>query len=124
MNYLKKLSLVAASLAMLLLAGCGDSRGDSPENVAQKYMDALAAGDLDAMNKVSTAQTAKLNGFLVAAVSNDPKKDEKLAKIKDGIKFTKTEIDGDNAKVYAEDDKNPMTLKKVDGEWKVDVKKN
>lgn len=120
MKFVKSLSLIAASFAMLLLTGCGES----PEDVARKYMTALIEGDLDTMNKVSTAQTTQLNGFFIAAMENDPKKEEKKAKMKAGLKFDKTEIDGEYAKVYIEGNDNPMTLKKVDGEWKVDVKKN
>ena len=119
MKFVKSLALIATSFAMLLLSGCGES----PEDVAQKYMTALSEGDLDAMNKVSTAQTARLNGFYIAIIEKDPEKEEKKAKMKD-LKFDKTEIDGEYAKVYIEGDDDPVTLKKVDGEWKVDFKKN
>lgn len=110
----------------LLLAGCGDS----PKDVAKKYMQALEKGDVTEANKYSTERTQALNGLIVPML-NQAKKEagdkdtknefkESLEKIDDA----RTEIDGDNAKLYlSDDDKEPITLKKVDGDWKVDVEK-
>ncbi len=119
-KHIKKFSAIIASLSVLFVAGCGDS----PEDVAQKYIDALVKGDLAAMNEVSTAKTAQLNGFLIAAMENDPKKEQKKKELEAELSnISKVEINGDSADVYFGDGK-PITLKKVDGEWKVDVKKN
>ena len=58
------------------------------------------------------------------AMENDPKKEQKKKELEAELSnISKVEINGDSADVYFGDGK-PITLKKVDGEWKVDVKKN
>ena len=106
----------------LMLVGCSDS----PKTVAKKWMQAIEKGDVAEANKYSTERTHVLNGFVASMVNEakgkDTKKDfkEGLEKLDDA----RVEIDGDRAKIYtSDDDDNPMTLKKVDGDWKVDVEK-
>ena len=119
---MKKLSLLLMSLiAMVIFAGCGDS----PKDVAIKWGNAIADGDVKTANKYSTEQTQSLNVLIAAGLSAD--KDSKdVQEFKDNIKKLKSakeEINGDTAKVIVEGDSDGIPLKKVDGQWKVDVQK-
>ena len=108
----------------LLLVGCGNS----PKDAAKKWMQASEKGDLTEANKYSTEKTHLLNGMIVSMMDKAGKEGKKSDKdFKEGLKKideARVEIDGDVAKIYSsDDDSNPMTLKKVDGDWKVDVQK-
>ena len=108
----------------LLLVGCGNS----PKDAAKKWMQAIEKGDLTEANKYSTEKTHLLNGMSVSMMDKAGKEGKKSDKdFKEGLKKideARVEIDGDVAKIYSsDDDSNPMTLKKVDGDWKVDVQK-
>lgn len=115
-KYTKGFCAVVASLSMLLVAGCGDS----PESVAEEYMDALLSGNLAAANAVSTENTQKINGFAIAMVQEQKKKGKDVPA---NPEIDKVEVDGDRAKVTFKGSEGPLELTKVDGEWKVDVKK-
>ena len=56
-------------------------------------------------------------------LKEDDEKAKEMRRNMEKTKFVQEEIDGDNAKVWQEGQKEPVTLKKVDGDWKVDVKK-
>ena len=108
----------------LLLVACGNS----PKDAAKKWMQAIEKGDLTEANKYSTEKTHLLNGMIVSMMDKAGKEGKKSDKdFKEGLKKideARVEIDGDVAKIYSsDDDSNPMTLKKVDGDWKVDVQK-
>ena len=121
---MKKLSSLVFMLFVfgLLLVGCSDS----PKTVAKKWMQAIENGDVTEANKYSTERTHMLNGFAVSMMK-DEDKDKDNGKFKeelDKLDNARVEIDGDNAKIYtSDDDDKPMTLKKVNGDWKVDVEK-
>ena len=115
----KILFLMLAVCGLLLFAGCSDS----PKDVAKKYAIALADGDLAKANEYSTERTHKLNALIISMMSDSENK-EKVKKDLDKIDDCREEIDGDTAKLYAdESDEDPIILKKVDGDWKVDATK-
>ena len=115
---MKRILTVAFALAAaLILTGCSDS----PTDVAKKWHSALRDGDVNTANKYSTARVAALNGFVVAALK-DTKSEEKIKEF-NATEFEGEEIKGDTAKVFVKGDKKPITLVKVDGDWKVDVEK-
>jgi len=111
----------------LLLMGCSDS----PQKVAKNWLQAIANGDVSEANKYSTENTHALNSLFVTMLkkAEDNDKDQfkdKDEKIKEGLKKfddARVEIDGDTARIYNDDEDKPMILKKVDGDWKVDVQK-
>ena len=117
----KFLTLTVAIAGLLVLAGCSDS----PKEVTKKWHKAILAGDLNAANKLSTSQTAVLNAIIVemAKDKNNDTVKKNLEKNLKNINSAKEKITGDTAEVSIEGDNKPMQLKKVDGEWKVDVKK-
>ena len=118
MKRLFSLMLMFVVFGMLLM-GCSNS----PKTAAKKWMQAIENGNLEDANKYSTARTHTLNGLIVSMGAGSG--DEDIEKTLKAIDDARVEIDGDSAKIYtSDDDKKPITLKKVDGDWKVDVEKN
>lgn len=111
---------LVASLGLLLASGCGGNPS-SPEDVAASYADALLNGDLKKANKLSTARTESANAFLITMISQQ--KEQNPDEVKAVGKVKETVVDGDKATVYFEDGTSSVTLVKVDGDWKVDMKK-
>jgi len=125
MKNIKKLFVLLSFT--LVLFSCGG--GNSPESVAQDFMEALAKQDFAKAKELGTDKT---KGFismiegLMQMMPEEQKKNNDTFKGIDGIKWGETKIDGDTAVVYydnGEGKKDKVTLKKVDGNWKVDMKK-
>ena len=112
---------IAAAFCTLFVAGCSDS----PTEVTEKWHKALLDGDVNKANEYSTSNVHFLNAMIVGMLkeNEDKEKAEEMRRNMENTKFIKEEIDGDNAKVWQEGEKSPVTLKKIDGDWKVDVKK-
>lgn len=108
------------SLLCLGLAACGDA----PEDVAEDFVLSLAKADFDRAMELSTAETAVLLGMFKGAAGKKPEgaRDKDVA-----FKALGTRIDGDTAVVTFVDENNgkedTLSLKKVDGDWKVAMKK-
>lgn len=130
MKFVKILTLtIAAAFAVFFSTACKDSPGD----VVCKWSSAIADGDLETANECSTAKTQMLNGFIIAMLQEAKEENkEDFEKKMDAMKnaeVIREEIDGDTAKVWikkpeGEESDEPITLVKVDGDWKVDVKKD
>ena len=115
----KFLMMLVAFAGLFILSGCKDS----PKEVVQKWSQALIDGNLDEANKYSTAKVQVLNPIIIAGMKEDAKDKAEFEKnIKELDNATET-IKGDTAEVKVKGDDDPITLKKVDGEWKVDVEK-
>ena len=128
MKMLKLMTMTVCTCAMFIIAGCG---GSSPDAVALDFMKTLQAGKADEayLKANCTEDTAKLFGVVMAMGKDELKKEL------DGVTFSvkETKIDGDSAVVtlVAEGKKDKkgakedskLTLKKVDGKWKINVKK-
>ncbi len=121
MKLVKIIAMVACACTMFGLTGCGGS----PDAVALDLLETLKAGKADEayLKDHCTEDTAKL--FLLV-------KDEIAKKAKeedDNYTVVDTKIDGDKATVTIQTeskkgkDKDEITLKKVDGKWKVDIDK-
>ena len=127
----KAFSLVFMFFAFaLLVIGCSNP----PETVAKKWGQAIIEGDLKEANKYSTEKTSAANAFYISWLSASKQEAEemndytKYLKVKEELEFkdARVEIDGDVAKIYSKDEKGEhsnMKLKKVNGDWKVDIKK-
>lgn len=113
----KFLLMLLAACGMFFLTGCSDS----PEDVAANWMEAIADGDLETANEYSTANTAMMNAMLVDMVKKDSKKAENISETLDKLDDATVEIDGDTATVKF--DGGSISLRKVDGDWKVDYSK-
>ena len=122
----KAFSLMFMFLAFaLLMVGCSDS----PKTVAKKDVQALSNGDVEEANKYSTSRTHALNGFAASMINlgdnlgEDTSKSSDLKEGLEEIENARVEIDGDVAKIYSKEGKDPMSLKKANGDWKVDIEK-
>lgn len=128
----KAFSLVFMFFAFaLLVIGCSNP----PETVAKKWGQAIIEGNLKEANKYSTEKTSAANAFYISWLSASKQEAEekndytKYLKVKEELEFkdARVEIDGDVAKIYSKDEKgrpySNMKLKKVNGDWKVDIKK-
>lgn len=108
-------SLVLTLTFALLLSGCGSS---GPSATAEKFFAALADKNIDEAKAYVMPAQRDMLGFFALAPSDE------LAKLK-GVKAVREEIDGDRAKVYlvhpTEEGEESIDLRKVDGEWLVDM---
>ena len=116
----KAFSLVFMFFAFaLLVIGCSDP----PETVAKKWGKAIIEGDLKEANKYSTEKTSAANAFYISRLKAEEKNDyTEYLKVKEELecKDTRVEIDGDVAIIYGKS-YSIMQLKKVNGDWKVDM---
>ena len=121
MNKLIKVAMIVAGVgAMLCFTGCGEK---APDVVALDVLKTLQAGKAtpEYLSKNCTAQTAQLFNMFGAMTTEALK----------GATFTvvDTKVNGDKAVVTIKQDggEKPGTedcdLVKVDGKWKLDVKK-
>ncbi len=119
------LGIAAFSLIMFSCSG-----GSSPKAVAQDFMEALAKQDFKTAKELGTNRTKGFISMLEGMMQMMPEKEKKENKsfndLKD-IKWGETKIDNDKAVVYygnGEGQQEKVNLKKVDGKWKVDMKKD
>ena len=104
----------------LFMVACS---GNSPKSVASDFLTALNKGDIDEAKKYCDASTADLLDLVGRLAKNKIKEEAKGGK----FTITKVEEDGDAAKVYytmdQEEKEKSLDLKKIDGKWKVTIKK-
>ncbi len=116
--------VLSVMAGLFILTGCSES----PQDVAGKWGEAILKGDLKTANHYSTEKTRTINAFVISLLDGDSEKvNSAREKFEEGVKKVETAkvvIEGDVAKIYTEgDESKPMTLKQVDGEWKVDAQK-
>lgn len=126
---MKKLSGIGIVLLFaLFFSACGGS-SDNPQDVAKDFLNALNDKDYSKAKDLGTENTAMMIGMIESMAKMAPdslKNDEDKADM-DAIEWGDTKIDGDNATCfYSTPDKKDqkLDLKKVDGKWKVDMKKD
>jgi len=124
---MKKLLSIGMIVLVAFTFSCGGGSSSDPKAVAEDFLKALAEQDYAAAKELGTEQTGKLISMIEGMASMIPADQAKEDKedIK-SLKMGDIEIDGDNAVVYYGTDKKngeKIDLKKVDGDWKVDMKK-
>ena len=125
---MKKLTGIGIVLLFtFFFAACGGS-SDNPQDVAKDFLKALADKNYDKAKDLGTDNTAMMIGMIesMAKMAPDSLQEEDNADM-DAIEWGDTKIDGDNATCfYSSPDKKDqkLDLKKIDGEWKVDMKKD
>ena len=109
--------IILAFSCMMIFNGCSEK---TPKETVINWATAVAEGNLDTADKLSTSNVHLYNKLLIAGIK-DKSYDtpDKMGEILEKIEPAREEINGDTAKVYI-DEKNPIQLKKVDGKWKVD----
>jgi len=118
---MKRLSVVLAALSVLFVcAGCSET----PREVAVKWAQAIAAGDVKSADEYSTGKTYPVNAVLCALMSSKQPEAVALAEqFRAGIaNYASAEvaIDGDVATLTVAGEKTRLILRRVDGAWKVD----
>ncbi len=125
---MKKLTGIGIVLLFtFFFAACGGS-SDNPQDVAKDFLKALAAKNYDKAKDLGTDNTAMMIGMIesMAKMAPDSLQEDESADM-DALEWGDTKIDGDNATCfYSSPDKKDqkIELKKVDGKWKVDMKKD
>lgn len=125
---MKKLTGIGIVLVFaLFFSACGGS-SDNPQDVAKDFLKALADKNYDKAKDLGTENTSMMIGMIESMAKMAPdslQKDEDADM--DAIEWGDTKIDGDSATCfYSTPDKKDqkLDLKKVDGKWKVDMKKD
>ncbi len=124
---MKKLLSIGMIVLVAFTFSCGGGSSSDPKAVAEDFLKALAEQDYAAAKELGTESTVALISMIEGMASMIPE-DQKNADKEDikSLKMGDVEIDGDNAVVYYGTDKKSgekIDLKKVDGEWKVNMKK-
>jgi len=123
---MKKLLSIGMIVLIAFTFSCGGNSGD-PKAVAEDFLKAVAEQDYETAKELGTVQTGQLLSMIESMSAMIPQEEQEASKedIK-SLKMGDVEIDGDNAVVYFTTDKkegDKIDLKKVDGDWKVDMKK-
>ncbi|MCD4793044.1 MAG: DUF4878 domain-containing protein [Bacteroidales bacterium] len=119
----KLMSIGFVLLFSFFMVSCGGS-SDNPQDVAKNFMEALTDQDYDKAKDLGTENTIMMIGMIESMASMAPEGEE--AEDMGEITWGETEIDGDKATCfYSTPDKadQQVDLLKVDGDWKVDMKK-
>lgn len=114
---MKRIPIVVASLiALLLLAGCGQS----PKKTTQLFAENLAKGNISEAKKYTTDQGAKILDMASSMGAIKEKPNFKFVFVEQWVEDNEATVDfrdGKNGKLESVD------LMKIDGKWKVDVDK-
>jgi hypothetical protein len=129
-------SLTVVVLCVVLIGGCNKNDLSTPKSAAKSFATALEAGDAEAAKAASTGDPKMVEGMAKAAASMKRLRDAAVAKYGDAgksiagddnfsdmaknIDAATEQITGDNATLTMKTG-DPLTLKKIGGEWKVDV---
>ncbi|HLU51259.1 MAG TPA: hypothetical protein VKZ42_03780 [Flavobacteriaceae bacterium] len=108
-------------LGVLFIAvSCGKS--NSPEAVAEKFLNHMANAEFAEAKKLCDSDTAALVGMMEGMGGETEMEGEK-----EKIEILSSTVDGDNAVVKytssLEEGEKSLDLKKIDGEWKVSFDK-
>jgi len=118
-NYLK---LMSAVTGLLVFHSC--STGNSPEDVAGKFLQAVYEQDYESAREYSTPETSRLID-LMETLSKVAEKSEIIKK--GGFTILETKTKGSNATVSFREDGSEevqqLQLKRVDGRWLVHITK-
>lgn len=113
---MKKLFFIAA--AGLIIAAVGCKGGGTPKEVTERFFKAMNKKDFDAAKDEATKESAQMLDLMKTFAAADTSK----AKAKD-FTVENEKIDGDKATVDVKETESGktqnVTLKKVDGKWKV-----
>ncbi len=130
MKNLFKISLLLVVSSFIF--ACGGTAND-PKAVAKDFMEALAEQDYSKAKDLGTETTKQTIGLIESMVQmakqmGQDADNSEMTKEFEGLEnaeWSDAEIDGDNAivKYKVGDKEEKVDLKKVDGKWKVDMKK-
>jgi len=116
--------LLFAIITVSLVICIVNCSGSSPSKVVRAFFAAAEKGDVKAMQDLSTAETASLIGMFSSKIVESLKEGEPADS---KITGTSEKITGDTAEVtvtFASGKTEDITLKKVDGKWKIHADMN
>lgn len=120
---MKKTIFLVITVFALLFAGCKSGGGGDPKLVLNKFIDAMAAKNLDEARKYITRDSEGMMGMLEMAMNNMPADAMEHSFKKENMDLGEAVIDGDNARVPVKEKTSgeviDFMLKKESGEWKV-----
>jgi len=118
----KLMSIGFVLLFSFFMVSCGGS-SDNPQDVAKAFMEALADQDYDKAKDLGTENTVMMIGMIEGMAGMAEGEEAEAGELTWGD----TEIDGDSAVCYYSEEgkegQQQVDLIKVDGDWKVDMKK-
>lgn len=112
--------MMVVAVTVLVLA-CGVA--NSPKDVAIQFTKYLTSGEYTKAAELGTADTKQMIKFMASMVDEDTvKKNSRALK----ITHVSTEVDGDTAVVVlsAGQEVKPISLRKVEGKWLVELEKD
>ena len=119
----KLMSIGFVLLFSFFMVSCGGGGSENPQDVAKSFMKALEDKDYDKAKDLGTENTVMMIGMIESMAGLATDTDKEPAQLTWG----ETEVDGDKATCfYTSSDKEgnqQVDLVKVDGDWKVDMKK-
>jgi hypothetical protein len=104
-------------VCFLIFAGCGIA--DTPSSAARKFYTALQKNDTKLLGQVATPETVQTMAMFGEKVQG-------MMQAYGKITSTTEQIDGDTAVVsvvFENGETEDLTLKKIDGKWKVAIDK-
>ena len=120
---MKKTIFLVITFLALLFTGCKSGGGGDPKLVLNKFIDAMAAKNLDEARKYITKDSEGMMGMLEMAMNNMPADAVQHPFKKENMDLGEAVIDGDNARVPVKEKTSgeviDFMLKKESGEWKV-----
>ena len=112
---------------VLFAVACGGSPGPG-DTFLEMQKKICEKQSLTPMVDYAAPEYLAMIGFAASLAEDSdkgPKIKENIAKdCKTGVKIIEEKIDGDNATLIVSNDKDPQTMRKVDGKWKLVFKNN
>ena len=112
----KFLMMVVAALSVLIFAGCADK----PQEVAQKWGEAIISGDLAGANEYSSPVTHPINEAIIRDFAENAEHKARFESNWQKLSSAEVAIDGDIAFIII-DGKAELALIRIDGKWKVHI---
>ena len=101
---------------MLIMSGCAET----PQQVAQKWGEAIINGDLAAANNYSSPETHQVNETIIKDMAENAEHRATFEAHLQQVANSEVFIDGDVAQIII-DGKAVLALVKVNGSWKVHI---
>lgn len=115
------LTLLVFTSMTVLMTSCSNN---TPEAVTKEFLNLIQEGKVKEAKELCDSQTQTILG-MVEGMLTEAVKESKEKKAE--VKIISSEIDGDKATVYytqgEAEKQESMTLKKIDGKWKVSIDK-
>ncbi len=112
--------LVFASMTVFMTS-CSNN---NPEAVTKEFLSLIQDGKVKEAKELCDSQTQTILGMVEGMLAEAAKESKEK---KADVKIVSSEIDGDKATVYytqgEEGKQESMTLKKIDGKWKISIDK-